>query len=98
MITALTSAYRKAWQTSVTLYKTVAFVALIAWIAVGVSAQHSGYAQMTLPFGTGVNQIDAAQLSVPAATPVKQKVEKHADASPLPSEKPPIPPTPAQVR
>jgi hypothetical protein len=97
MITALTNAYRKAWQTSVTLYKTAAFVALVAWIAVGVSAQHSGYAQVTLPLGTTISQVDASQLSAPAAAPAKQKIEKHADASPLPGEKPPVPPTPAQV-
>lgn len=109
MIKALTDAYRKAWSTAVTLYKTAAFVALVAWIAVGVSAQHSGYAQVTLPLGTSVNQADGEQLSDNAAKSAeqadrdkaerkKQKAEKHADAAPLPAEKPPVPPTPAQVR
>jgi hypothetical protein len=63
MITVLANAYRKAWQTAKTLYNTAAFIALAAWIVVGVTSQHSGYAQLTLPFGTAINQVDATQLA-----------------------------------
>lgn len=92
MITTVTNAYRKAWATAVTLYKTAAFVALVAWIAVAVSAQHSGYAQVTLPLGNTVQTADGTEMAKEAASFVKKNhIQQQAAADPLPVPKPPVP-------
>jgi hypothetical protein len=95
MIRAIADAYRRAWNAGKILYHTAAFASLVILFALVATHRVSGYAQANLAYG----QDDLAAQVQAANTPLPdQKQKKVASASPFPAEKPPVPPTPAQVK
>jgi hypothetical protein len=90
-------AYGTAWRKAKVVYHVAAFLSLVLVVALIWTHRVSGYTQANLAFGQDdlAAQVAAANTPLPIVQP--RKAEKHAAAEPVPGEKPPVPPTPAQV-
>jgi hypothetical protein len=112
MITHVTNAAQSAWKTAKRAYHLSAFLSLglvlfAGWqIAHGHLLKFDGVAHAELPFRNPqqamVAQLPADQVLPPQATQAipdaKATKAKLVAEGPRPGEKPPVPPTPGQVR